>query len=86
MIEFDPAKAEANLAKHGIDFADAETVLYDPRAYTTSNVAHGEERHITTGMDALGRIITVVWTKRGENLRLISARAARRKEKEHYEA
>lgn len=90
MIEFDPAKAAANLEKHGIAFADAEPVLYDERAYTTTKVVtteHGPEtRGITTGMDALGRIITVIWTMRGKNHRLISARAARREERKHYEA
>jgi len=85
MIEFDPAKAESNLAKHGIAFADAEPVLFDPGAYTTTRVVGKETRHVTTGMDALGRVITVVWTMRGNNHRLISARPARRKEKQHYE-
>ena len=86
MIEFDPAKARANRDKHGIDFADAEPVLYDPGAYTSQNHVNGEDRYITTGMDALGRVITVVWTMRQGNHRLISARAARRKEKQFYEA
>ena len=85
MIEFDPRKAATNLAKHGIAFADAEPVLFDPQAYTTTCVVGGETRHITTGMDALGRVITVVWTMRGKNHRLISARPARRKEKQHYD-
>ena len=85
-MEFDPAKAASNLEKHGIDFADAEPVLYDERAYTTDKVVSGELRHITTGTDALGRVITVVWTMRGKTPRLISARAARRKEKQFYEA
>lgn len=85
-MEFDPNKAAANLEKHGIDFADAEPVLYDPRAFTTDRVVNGELRHVTTGMDALLRVITVVWTMRGDTPRLISARAARRKEKQFYEA
>lgn len=77
------------MAKHGIDFADAEPVLYDPCAFTTTRTcetARGPEiRHITTGTDALGRIITVVWTRRGRNHRLISARHARTEERNHYD-
>jgi uncharacterized protein len=86
MIEFDPKKAAANFAKHGIHFADAEPVLYDPRAFSNDKVVGGELRHITTGTDALGRVITVVWTLRGQNQRLISARHSRRKERQFYEA
>lgn len=84
MIEFDPKKAASNFAKHGIHFADAEPVLYDPQAYQTNKTVGAESRHIVTGLDALGRLITVVWTQRGANQRLISARASRRKERNHY--
>lgn len=84
MIEFDPKKAASNLAKHGIDFADVEPVLYDPSAFTSERVVSGELRYITTGTDLLLRVITVVWTKRGDNQRLISARPARRKERQIY--
>ena len=84
MFEFDPAKAAANLAKHGIDFAEAEPVLYDPMAFSSSRSVGGELRHITTGMDAQLRVVTVVWTQRGSNRRLISARPATRKEREIY--
>ena len=84
MMEFDPDKAAANLAKHGIAFADAEPVLFDPLAITSDRIEKGELRHITTGTDALGRVITVVWTQRGKHQRLISARAARRKERQVY--
>jgi uncharacterized DUF497 family protein len=89
MIEFDPNKAALNLLKHGIAFADVEPVLFDERGFTSNCVRatrHGPEiRHVTTGMDALGRLITVVWTKRGRAVRLISARAARSDERKHYE-
>ena len=86
MLEFDPTKAASNLLKHGISFADAEPVLYDPKAYSTTAVVNGELRTITTGTDAFGRVITIVWTRRGSNQRLISARPARKKEKAFYEA
>ena len=84
MFEFDPVKAASNLAKHGIDFAEAEPVLYDPMAFSSSRNVGGELRHITTGMDGQLRVITVVWTQRGIHRRLISARPATRKEREVY--
>jgi uncharacterized DUF497 family protein len=86
MLEFDPKKAASNLLKHGISFADAEPVLYDQKSYSTTKAVSGELRVITTGTDALGRVITIVWTRRGDNQRLISARHARKKEKAFYEA
>jgi uncharacterized DUF497 family protein len=89
MIEFDPDKARLNRLKHGIDFTDLEPVFFDPRAFTTDRpwpTPRGAElRHITTGTDALGRVVTVVWTQRGTNLRLISARHPREDERRHYE-
>lgn len=84
-IEFDPAKAEANLRKHGVSFGDAEQVLRDPFAITVEDSdAQGERRHVTLGTDAIGRILVVVHTERGERVRLISARKASRREAEHY--
>jgi len=48
--------------------------------------SEGEQRFITLGMDALGRILVVVFTYRGENIRFISARKASRGEMETYHA
>jgi uncharacterized DUF497 family protein len=60
-IEFDPAKARANLAKHKVSFSDAEQALRDPNAVTIEDPdARGEQRFVTMGMDALGRILVVV--------------------------
>lgn len=85
-IEFDPSKAEENLKKHGVSLADSEPVLYDPRALTLEDTSSEmEQRFITVGMDALGRILTVVWTEREDNIRIISARQASKKERKNYE-
>jgi uncharacterized DUF497 family protein len=66
-IEFDPAKAAANLRKHRVAFSDAEQALRDPNAMTIEDPdVEGEQRFITLGMDALGRILVVVHTPRGE--------------------
>ncbi len=84
--QWDPKKAEANLNKHGIDFADAVGVFEDSLALTIEDKrAQGERRFITVGIDFLGRILTVVYTYRGNNIRLISARKATKKEIAYYE-
>ena len=86
-IEFDPAKARANLRKHGVSFADAEQALRDNMAVTIEDPdALNERRFITLGMDALGRILIVVYTQRGDRTRVISARKASRGEARQYHA
>ena len=82
---WDPAKARANLARHGVAFEDAELALYDPAGLTREDPdAEGEARFVTVGADALGRIVAVVHAHRGDDVRLISARPATRREKEAY--
>jgi len=85
-IIWDPAKAESNLHKHKIRFSDAEPVLFDPMALTCEDEhAEGEQRFVTIGMDALSRVLVVVYTYRGDDIRLISARRATSKERRRYE-
>jgi len=84
-FEWDCRKAVANRKKHGTDFADAVAVLYDDLAVTIQDDHPDEERHVTMGSDALGRVLVVVWALRGERLRLISARKATRRERRQYE-
>lgn len=86
-IEYDPAKAAANLKKHGVSFAHAEQVLRDPLALTIEDPdARGEFRYVTLGMDALGRLLVVTHTSRAEWTRIISARKANATEAEQYHA
>ena len=86
-IEFDPVKARANLRKHGVSFAHAEQALRDPMAFTIEDPdSQDEQRFVTLGMDALGRVIVVVHTQREERTRLISARKASRGEAVQYHA
>ena len=86
-IIWDPAKVEANLRKHGIRFSDAEGVLFDPNALTEEDEnVEGEQRFVSIGLDPLGRVLVVVYTFRGEDIRLISARRATRRERRAYEA
>jgi uncharacterized DUF497 family protein len=86
-FEFDPDKAKANLHKHKVSFSHAEQALRDPYAFTIEDPdSEGEARFVTLGMDALGRILVVVHTPRGDRTRVISARKASRGEMEQYSA
>ena len=86
-ITFDPNKAATNYRKHGIRFSDAEGVLFDPMALTREDRdAEGEQRFISIGLDATGRLLVVIFSYRGEEIRMISARPATAKEREYYES
>ena len=85
-IEWDPVKARINLKQHRIGFPDAEVALFDPLAMTREDDdAEGERRFVTIGTDANGRVVVVVYTYRGENIRIISARKATAAERRGYE-
>ena len=84
-IVWDPEKARENRRKHGVALPDAESVLFDPRAITREDEhAEDEQRFVTVGLDTLGRVLVVVYTYRGETVRLISARKATRNESRVY--
>lgn len=86
-FQYDPAKAAANLRKHGVSLADAEGVLEDPLAVTVEDPdAVGERRFVSIGLGSAGNLLVAVWTERDGECRLISARRPTRKEREHYEA
>lgn len=82
--EWDARKATANLTKHGVDFADAATVLHDNYALTIRDDFSDEDRYVTIGVDAFGRLLVVVYTWRGERVRIISARKATSREIRRY--
>lgn len=84
--EWDPNKSKSNYRKHGVDFADAATVFADDYAITIPDDYPSEDRHVTLGMDALGRVLVVVFTWRRNRIRLISARKAEAFERRDYEA
>ncbi|MBV8136495.1 MAG: BrnT family toxin [Deltaproteobacteria bacterium] len=84
-FEWDERKARANRRKHRVDFADAATIFGDERAVTVAEDDPEEERYATIGIDALARVLVVVYTMRGDRIRIISARRATKREREHYE-
>ncbi len=84
-FEWDAHKARLNLRDHGIDFADAISALEDPRALTIADDRdENEDRLVTIGLDLLNRLLVVVYTWRGERIRLISARKATPRERRSY--
>ncbi len=78
-------KPGQNLEKHGIDFADAVSVLEDELALTIPDPEAGERRFVTIGEDSTRRLLVVVFTERGDRIRIISARAATKHERKQYE-
>ncbi len=81
-FEFDPKKAVA-IGKHGVSFAEAEPVLFDPLALTREDTdAVAEQRFLTLGTGAQGRVLMV----RGAAIRVISARLATAHERKCYES
>lgn len=86
-FQFDPAKAAGNWRKHGVSFADAEAVFMDPLAlHRIDPDAEGEERFVAIGAGSAGHLLVVVYTLRGEAIRLISARRATPVEIRAYES
>lgn len=85
-FQYDPAKAVANLKKHGVSFADAEGVLEDPLALTARDPdSEGETRFVAIGLGSAGELLVVVYTERNGEYRIISARRPTPKELRSYE-
>jgi uncharacterized DUF497 family protein len=86
-FEWDPAKAAANLANHGVTFEEALTVFMDPlaRIYEDPDHSEAERREIIVGHSIDRRLLLVSFVERGEMVRLISARPATKKERRDYE-
>jgi uncharacterized DUF497 family protein len=86
-FEWDPQKAAANVRKHGITFDEATTVFGDPFGTVTDDPRHsaGERRLALLGYSQANRLLAVMFTERGDRIRLISARTATRRERKDYE-
>jgi uncharacterized protein len=87
---WDPAKARANLAKHGISFLEAETAFSDEHALVMPDPEHSrrEDRFVLLGMSAGLRILVIVHCEPDTDgaIRIISARRATRSERGQYAA
>lgn len=88
-FEWDDEKEQKNISKHGIDFSTAALVFNDDYRIEKYDKIHSlyEDRYITIGdINGISIIITVVYTERQDIIRIISARAASKKERETYYA
>ncbi len=87
-FEWDPRKAAANAAKHGVSFEEAKAVFYDESALLIDDPDHSksEERFILMGASTRSRMLVVVhcYRRGGSTIRLISARRASTKEQKPY--
>ena len=88
IFEWDPQKAKSNLEKHGVSFEEASTAFQDTLSLTIDDPLHSidEERLILIGMSQKNTVLVVVHTERGDNIRIISARKATKKERKSYES
>jgi uncharacterized protein len=82
------SKAGINFRKHGVRMPEAIPVFDDPYAITIRDDESdaAEQRLVTLGMGAAGRLLVVVYTWRSENIRMISVRPAEAQERKEYEA
>jgi uncharacterized DUF497 family protein len=85
-FEWDSAKAASNRLKHGVDLADAAIALEDEFALTQPDPdGEGEDKFVSLGVDANGRLLVTVFTHRNDDIRIISSRLASRGERRRYE-
>lgn len=85
-FEWDPNKAVKNINQHRVSFDEAATVFGDPTFITFVDEEHSidEERYITIGLSKSGRLLMVAHTDHHEEIRIVSARPATRREEQFY--
>jgi len=86
-FEWDANKARTNRAKHGISFEESSSIFGDLLSLTIPDPAHSqvEDRFVTIGLSHRGKLLVVVHTERGDNIQIISARLASRRERQTNE-
>jgi uncharacterized protein len=85
MMIWDERKRQANLVKHGLDFADAYLVYENPRKVSASFIRNHEARKMDIAFaGSLGTVLALVYAERGPNVRVISFRYASREERKSY--
>lgn len=82
-FEWDEEKRQSNIRKHRIDYFDIEGLFDGGPTFTSSSHRSGEERFVTTA-EFDSRVVTIVWTPRGDGIRIISVRRARDAEERNY--
>lgn len=83
---WDETKRRSNLKKHGLDFSDAYLVYENPEKCTYESSRGNENRLMDVALAVIqGRLLTLVYTERGDDVRVISFRNASREERKQYE-
>ena len=87
VFSWDPEKASGNWKKHGVTFEEAVTAFGDPLSITIPDPTHSlsESRFVLTGLTTTARLLVVAHVERGDNIRIINARLATRRERLEYE-
>jgi len=88
IFEWDSQKAKSNMNKYGVSFEEASTAFNDPLSLTIDDPLHStdEDRMVLIGMSYKNRVLVVVHTEKGDNIRIISARKGTKKERRYYES
>ena len=85
MIVFDEAKRQTNLAKHGLDLADAGLVYHAPNKITFCSPRQGEHRWMDVAMvEIVGIVLVLLYVERDQDIRAISLRRASKQERRYY--
>jgi uncharacterized protein len=86
-FEWDEQKADRNAIKHGVDFDEAKTVFADSNSVTIADLEHSidEDRYIDIGISNRDRLLVVIYTERGEFIRIISSCCATNREIRIYD-
>jgi uncharacterized DUF497 family protein len=86
-FSWDARKAASNRRKHGVSFEEATTAFGDPLSLTVADPDHAavEDRFLLLGQSDRQRLLVVAHAERGDEIRIISARPATRRERRNYE-
>ena len=87
-IEWHTEKALTNIKRHNVTFEEDSTAFSDTLSLSIDDPLHSddEKRYILIGKSYKNRILIVIHTERGDNIRIISARKATKKERVFYES
>jgi uncharacterized DUF497 family protein len=85
MLIYDENKRQINLAKHGLDLADAGLVFDSPNKITLVSTRQDEDRLMDIAMvEVSGVVLVLVYVERGQDIRAISLRRASKQERKRY--
>ena len=84
VVEWDDEKNKINKKKHGLSFETAARIFLDKNLVEDYDYFHSDDEDRYKIIGKVGKILTVIYTERGENYRIISARRATKREEDIY--